>query len=774
MKTKISLLLIALFFFSTAFAQKVDEVRLGYELDFIKAKLLSASASADGKLLSLVFNNGNVKIFDLESQKFRGSFSTTFKEVHDLRITSDDKIIITASDQVKIYESKTGALLKEFKLRAKAARMDYNATHNIYIVGQMGGSFSAFDIGSLSEIYANKFGGFMINALALHPDARIAAGSFYSMAGKYLVKIFDIRTGEILHTLEKDKYHTLSYDGSGNLLAYGWGDTGTFWFKTYGPSLELVNSFDAPMQEYGYVEAGFTGSKAVFTTSSLTLDAYDLEAKKMVYTSKADKTLLKIVGNYAYPKIVKISSTKFLFTYGNYNIIRLYDAEAADVPMYWFTDGGDEFCAVSKDGRTDGSMDALRNVYWTSRKSKSKTSLEQTFERGFTPKLFNIILAADNQNQADFDVDGLATTIPVLNIKTINGTSFTPSKSVQSVQKTARIEVALTGNTNEIKELRLYHNGKLTRTQPGAPGTSQYEFEVNLSNAFGEENFIAVVAATTKGMESQKAKATIHYKGTSDARPKMYLVTIGINEYKNPKYNLNYAQADADGVNASVKSISSSLFPEVVEFNIRNDEAIKQNIVNTFTEIRGKALEQDLLLVYYAGHGVVAADESGTSDFYLALHDLTQLYGKPDLLAEKALSAAEIRVLTEGINAQKQIFMLDACQSGAALESASKRGVEEEKAIAQLARSTGTFWITASGSEQFATELEKLGHGIFTYTILEGIKGNADVNKDRKLSIRELSVFIEEQVPALTEKFKGSAQYPSSYSFGNDFPIAIY
>jgi uncharacterized caspase-like protein len=254
----------------------------------------------------------------------------------------------------------------------------------------------------------------------------------------------------------------------------------------------------------------------------------------------------------------------------------------------------------------------------------------------------------------------------------------------------------------------------------------------------------------------------------------MYLVTIGINEYKNPKYNLNYAQADADGVNASVKSISSSLFPEVVEFNIRNDEAIKQNIVNTFTEIRGKALEQDLLLVYYAGHGVVAADESGTSDFYLALHDLTQLYGKPDLLAEKALSAAEIRVLTEGINAQKQIFMLDACQSGAALESASKRGVEEEKAIAQLARSTGTFWITASGSEQFATELEKLGHGIFTYTILEGIKGNADVNKDRKLSIRELSVFIEEQVPALTEKFKGSAQYPSSYSFGNDFPIAIY
>ncbi len=435
MKTRISLLLIALFLLKSAVAQKVDEIRLGYEESYIKAKLLTASATSDGKLLSMLYNNGNVKIFDLESQRFRASFSTTFKEVHDLRITSDGKIIVTAFDEVKIYEWKSGNLLKEFKLKARSARMDYNATHNIYVVGQMGGSFSAFDISALSELYSNKFGGFMINALALHPDAEVAAGSFYSMSGKYYAKIFNIRTGEVIQTLEKNKYHTLSYDPSGNLLAYGWGDTGIFWFKTYNPGFELINSFDYPMQKYGYVEAGFSGTKAVFTTSSLTLDAYDLEAKKMVYTSKADKTLLKIVGNYAFPKIIRIANSKFLFTYGNYNIIRLYDAEAGDVPLYWFTDGGDEFCVVAKDGRTDGSMDALRNVYWTSRKSKAKTALEQTFERGFTPKLFNIVLASDNGSQGDFDVDGLTETIPVLTIKTVNGTSFNPSRQSSRYKK---------------------------------------------------------------------------------------------------------------------------------------------------------------------------------------------------------------------------------------------------------------------------------------------------------------------------------------------------
>ena len=58
----------------------------------------------------------------------------------------------------------------------------------------------------------------------------------------------------------------------------------------------------------------------------------------------------------------------------------------------------------------------------------------------------------------------------------------------------------------------------------------------------------------------------------------------------------------------------------------------------------------------------------------------------------------------------------------------------EERAIAQLARSTGTYWITATGSDQFATEFEELGHGVFTYSLIEGLKGMAD-NGDSKITI---------------------------------------
>jgi WD40 repeat protein len=761
------------FLFTTSlFAQTVDEVRLTYDPAKVKAKQLMAAASTDGKFLAFGYATGVVRIFDVPAQKFKASVATAIKEFHDLKLTNDGKIIAVAGTDMRVYDWKSGQELKAFKLPAKFTRSALNGQHNVYVVGMMGGHFSSFDLNEVTQLFTKNFGGMMINSLALDRDAKFAAASFYRMASKFPMHLFDIRTGAVQKEFDNEIYHVAAYDEKGNLLTHGWTKTGTFFYHIYDPNYNELKKFEAPMQKYGYVEGAFSGTKLVFTTASLSLDAYDTEQQKLVYTSMQDKSLVKIIGNYAYPKVIRLNDTKFMFTYGNDNISRIYDASTNNVIAYFYNNGQDEYCVVSKDGRIDGDMNALNAVSWTSRKSKTLTSLERTFERGFTPNLFNIVVAENNVSQRTFDVDEVASAMPTLQITRINGSVFQPGTPIASIQKNAKFDVAVSGSTSDISEVRLYHNGKVVKVLP-ANGNS-YSFDINLNNAFGEDNFISAVAVTKAGVETEKAKAIVQYKGASDAKPKIYLVTIGINEYKNAKYNLNYAMADADGVSQVIQTSTGGLFSEVVQYSIRNTNAIKQNIFKALDEIKGKALEQDLLVVYYAGHGVVA-DLNGTSEFYLVMHDVTQLYGRPELLQEKGISAGEIKTLTQEINAQKQLFMLDACQSGAALESAaSKRGLEEERAIAQLARSTGTFWITASGSQQFATEIEKLGHGIFTYTILEGLKGSADGNKDGKLSVRELSVYIEDQVPVLTEQYKGSAQYPSSYSFGNDFPIAVF
>ncbi|MBU1626033.1 caspase family protein, partial [bacterium] len=140
----------------------------------------------------------------------------------------------------------------------------------------------------------------------------------------------------------------------------------------------------------------------------------------------------------------------------------------------------------------------------------------------------------------------------------------------------------------------------------------------------------------------------------------------------------------------------------------------------------------------------------------------------------KAFSSVQLMDFSKNIKAQKQLFIFDACQSGGAVETFAGRGAAEEKAIIQLARSSGMMLLAAAGSQQFATEFTEIGHGVFTYAILEALAGGADGGeKDKKITVKELSYYLEDRVPQLTEKFRGEAQYPTGYSSGQDFPVVI-
>lgn len=127
------------------------------------------------------------------------------------------------------------------------------------------------------------------------------------------------------------------------------------------------------------------------------------------------------------------------------------------------------------------------------------------------------------------------------------------------------------------------------------------------------------------------------------------------------------------------------------------------------------------------------------------------------------------------VNAQKQLVVLDACQSGGAVTSFATRGASEERAILQLARSAGTVLLASTGTEQFATEFSTLAHGVFTYALLQGLNGEADGGnpKDGKITVKELEAYLNDQVPELTKKYRGTSQYPTSYARGQDFPLGV-
>ena len=164
------------------------------------------------------------------------------------------------------------------------------------------------------------------------------------------------------------------------------------------------------------------------------------------------------------------------------------------------------------------------------------------------------------------------------------------------------------------------------------------------------------------------------------------------------------------------------------------------------------------MIIYFAGHGTAQAQR-----FYLIPHDLGYT-GDRTKLTEKGLqeilshsiSDLELEQMVEGLDAGHLLLVIDACNSGQALEAEEKRrGPMNSKGLAQLAYEKGMYILTAAQSYQAALEAAQLGHGLLTYALIEeGLKtASADTQpKDGVLIAREWLDFATDRVPLMQEE----------------------
>ncbi len=764
-------------------AQEVDLLRLAYDRPSVQSSQQGMAVSPDGKFIAFVYEDKTIKIFDASIGRFVSRFTTSFDDLFDVQFASNHEVVLVESEKVRMIDLKSQSEVASFPLVKKATKTAYSGEHGVLAVGQMEGYVQVIDLQKKAEAASVQYKKHHVSALAIHPNGKsFIVGVMSFLKNMNPLKQYDISTGKEMAESPDGIFTMVAYNETGDkLIVAGLNYLATkalvlVWDAVSFKELKRLESefFIATITPYGGM---YANEKLLALTASRSFNVYDENTGSSIYTTKSDKwkfagyPTLGIGTYHVYPLDNK--SEKFFLNASGNNINQIYDTKSNSIIAYLFSDSNDDYAIVSKDGRVEGTADALGKVFWTTRLTLQRTTLESTMEKGFTPRLFNTMLDEESLSLTSFDVDEVISKVPVLELASINGNPYTSESTLSLPQKNVNLILNVKENPSEIKEVRLFQNGKLMNLVEGTGGNT-YAFEVALSSAFGKTNYFYATASSKVGIDSEKLKFTIDYKGASDEKPTLYLVTIGINKYKNGKYNLNYAEADADGVAQSLKQAATGIFKAIVTYNIRNEKAVKGNILAALDEVRKKSLEQDMLVVYYAGHGVMSGESASDSEFFVVPSDVTQLYGRDDMLKEKAISASSLKAYAQSINAQKQIFILDACQSAGVLETVTQRGAAEEKAIAHLARSTGTFWITSTGSDQYASEFERLGHGIFTYSLLEGINGKADANMDKKLTIRELSTYIENKVPELSEQLKGSAQYPSAYSFGNDFPIVVF
>ena len=321
-----------------------------------------------------------------------------------------------------------------------------------------------------------------------------------------------------------------------------------------------------------------------------------------------------------------------------------------------------------------------------------------------------------------------------------------------------------------LDDIWLFHNGKRVAEDARNVKTTRQVKVVEKTYAVSlteGENYFAASAFNADRMESDPSEISVVLNGASKA-PDLYLILVGIDRYKNPALNLRYSGPDAKSLEEFFTSSSvRKLFKDVHVHKLMNEQATKKNIVSMFDNIKARAEQKDAIVLYMAGHGDIAREE-----WHFIPHELATPEAE-DEVVKSGVSTKYITEVLKSFKSQKILVVIDACKSGGIVSGISGgfRGYEDRKVLKQLVRSTGTYVISASTDKQLALELKELGHGVFTFTMLEGLGGKAG---DKKVTVEGLIQYIKNRLPELTEKYRGSPQWPVSWGSGMDFPLALH
>ena len=254
-------------------------------------------------------------------------------------------------------------------------------------------------------------------------------------------------------------------------------------------------------------------------------------------------------------------------------------------------------------------------------------------------------------------------------------------------------------------------------------------------------------------------------KERAGSGPQAWAVIVGVSEYQNAGIpSLKFADKDAESFANFLRRPEGGGYASDHMLVLLNKDATLANVRDALMKFLKQAIDIDLVIIYFAGHG--APEPARPTNIYLLTYD-----SDPNSLPTTSFPMWDIKtVLERHISAKRVVVFSDACHSGGISVNFATRGLGSSEPnlvnqyLADLSKTKeGIVVFTASAAGEVSQEFPDMGHGAFTYYLLEGLEGKADYDNDYTITINELMRYVEEQVKRKTHGAQNPTRSQTEY-----------
>lgn len=460
---------------------------------------------------------------------------------------------------------------------------------------------------------------------------------------------------------------------------------------------------------------------------------------------------------------------KYVLTGSRDNTAKIWDRATGKEIATLIVLDSTEWAVTTPTGLFDASPGAMNLMHFVV--GTEIVDLEQLKERYYEPGLLGKLVGSNRD--------------PLRAVESFNAVPLYPEMSAQVSDDKLKLQVSLTPRAGGIGKLSVFVNGKevVEDANPGRVTALNIDLtEFAQYYLPGEPNQLALRVYNQAGWLKSPAlelgyqpPAAARGSGTAapvapaspaKGKPALYAVVVGTADYAGDKLDLKFADRDASLFSQALRAAAPRVFGQQVFVTLlstdaketaRQDVSSKATIKKAFADIAAKAKAQDVLVIYFSGHGVNYGTAEQGQFYYLTKDIASENLTDPEIRNNYTISSTELTGWIKAIPALKQVMILDACNSGKIVEDLAGRkdlSSSQVRALDRMKDRTGMFILTGSAADKVSFEASQYGQGLLTYSLLQGMSGLA-LTDDKRVDVMTLFQFSRDKVPELAKGIGG-------------------